>query len=100
VDGAISGIFESHTADLTPKKLALYIKKLADGTLTNEEIFEEGGHGAFVKEPVEPKAVIATGPGREMALRAKLGARPASPFDDVYMAGPVGMARAYLALHG
>ncbi|WP_128567238.1 DUF1786 domain-containing protein [Methanocella paludicola] len=99
-DGTIAGIFETHTADLTHKKLALYIKKLADGTLTNGEIFDEGGHGAFVKETVEPKAVIATGPRRDMAMKMKMGAKPASPFDDVYMAGPVGMARAYLALHG
>jgi uncharacterized protein (DUF1786 family) len=97
-DGTMAGIFETHTADLTPEKLAIYIKKLASGTLTNDEIFSEGGHGAFVKEPVRPKAIIATGPRREMALKMK--AKPASPFDDVYMAGPVGMARAYQALHG
>ncbi len=97
-DGTMAGIFETHTADLTPKKLALYMKKLVGGTLTNEEIFEDGGHGAFVKDTIRPKAVIATGPRRDMALKS--GAKPASPFDDVYMAGPVGMARAYLALNG
>jgi uncharacterized protein (DUF1786 family) len=98
-DGTIAGIFETHTSDLTPGKMALYINKLADGTLTNAEIFDEGGHGAYVKEPIEPKAVIATGPRREMALRAKMKVKLASPFDDVYMVGPVGMARAYKTLH-
>ncbi len=98
-DGTILGIFETHTADLTTKKLALYIKKLADGTLTNEEVFDEGGHGAYVKEPIRPKIIVATGPRRGMALGMKIRVKPASPFDDVYMVGPVGMARAYKALH-
>lgn len=98
-DGTIVGIFETHTSDLNPKKLALYIRKLVDGTITNEEIFDEGGHGAFVKEPVEPEAIIATGPRRDIALKMKMPVKPASPLDDVYMAGPVGMARAYKALH-
>jgi uncharacterized protein (DUF1786 family) len=99
-DGTIAGVFETHTADLTPKKMALYIKKLADGTITNEEVFEEGGHGAFVKEPIKPKMIAATGPRRDMALKMKLNVKLATPLDDVYMVGPVGMVRAYKALYG
>jgi uncharacterized protein (DUF1786 family) len=98
-DGTLSGVFETHTCDLTPRKTAAYIKKLADGTLTNEEVFAAGGHGACVKEPLKPKAIIATGPRRDIALGMKLKAILASPLDDVYMAGPVGMVRAYNALH-
>ncbi|HTX44130.1 MAG TPA: DUF1786 domain-containing protein, partial [Methanocella sp.] len=67
-DGTIVGVFEAHTSDLTPPKLALYVKKLAGGTLTNEEIFDAGGHGAYVKEAVTPKVIVATGPRRDMAL--------------------------------
>jgi uncharacterized protein (DUF1786 family) len=95
-DGTIAGVFETHTADLTPKKMAFYINKLADATLTNEEIFDEGGHGACVNEAIRPKVVVATGPRRDMALAMKMKVKLASPLDDVYMAGPVGMARAYL----
>jgi len=98
-DGTIAGIFEHHTSDLTLQKMALYIKKLADGTLSNKEIFEEGGHGAYVKEPIKPRAIVATGPKRDMAVKMKLRVKLASPLDDVYMAGPVGMARAYQALY-
>jgi uncharacterized protein (DUF1786 family) len=99
-DGTIVGVFETHTSDLTPQKMALYIKKLADGTITNEEIFDEGGHGAYVKEPIKPKIIAATGPRRDMALRMKLKVKLATPLDDVYMVGPVGMVRAYQALYG
>ncbi|HTX43404.1 MAG TPA: hypothetical protein VMC61_01650, partial [Methanocella sp.] len=69
-------------------------------TLTNGEIFDEGGHGAYVKEAVAPGVIVATGPRRDMALKAKLKVKPASPLDDVYMAGPVGLVRASRALHG
>jgi len=97
-DGTIAGIFEHHTSDLTPRKMSLYLKKLADGTLTNDEIFEEGGHGAYIKTPIKPKVIVATGPRRDIALRTKLNVKRATPLDDVYMVGPVGMVRAYRAL--
>jgi uncharacterized protein (DUF1786 family) len=99
-DETIVGVFEHHTSDLTPQKMALYIKKLADGTLMNEEIYDDGGHGAYVKEAIKPKVIVATGPRRDIALRMKLKVKLASPLDDVYMVGPVGMARACSALRG
>ncbi len=97
-DGTIAGIFEHHTSSLTPKTLRDYLQKLTDGTLTNEEIFEDGGHGAYVKEPVKPISLIATGPRRAIALKTRLPIKFASPLDDVYMVGPVGMIRAYQTL--
>lgn len=99
-DGSIVGVFETHTSDLTPRIMAQYLKKLADATLTNEEIFGAGGHGAYVREPVKPNIIVATGPRREMALKMKLKVKLASPLDDVYMVGPVGMVRAYQELRG
>ena len=99
-DGTIAGVFETHTYDLTPKKMERYLKKLADGTLTNEEIFDAGGHGAYIKKPIKPRIIAATGPRREMALKMKLPVKLASPLEDVYMVGPVGMVRAYQELHG
>lgn len=99
-DGTIVGVLEHHTAQLTPDTMRMYLEKLSDGTITNEEVFEDGGHGAFVREAIRPKAFVATGPRREMALKAGLDMRKASPLDDVYMVGPVGMVRAYRALKG
>lgn len=97
-DGTIAGIFEHHTAMLTAKKLRDYLERLADGTLTNEEIFEDDGHGAYVKEAIKPTTIIATGPRRKIIEKTGLEFRYASPLDDVYMVGPVGMIRAYKAL--
>ena len=97
-NGAIVGVFEHHTAQLTPKTMRGYLERLASGTITNEEVFADGGHGAYVREAICPKAIVATGPRREMALKTGLEIRKASPLDDVYMVGPVGMIRAYRAL--
>jgi uncharacterized protein (DUF1786 family) len=97
-DGTIVGIFEHHTMQLTPETMREYIEKLAAGTITNEEVFDSGGHGAYVREAIMPQAVIATGPRRNMALKTGLDVKLASPLDDVYMVGPVGMIRAYKAL--
>ncbi len=97
-DGTIVGVFEHHTMQLTPDTMREYIEKLAAGTITNEEVFDDGGHGAYVREAITPRAIVATGPRRQMALKTGLDVKLASPLDDVYMAGPVGMIRAYKAL--
>jgi Uncharacterized protein conserved in archaea len=97
-DGTIVGVFEHHTAQLTPKSMRMYLEKLAAGTITNKEVFDDGGHGAYVREAIKPKAILATGPRRENALKTGLNVRLATPLDDVYMVGPVGMIRAYRAL--
>jgi uncharacterized protein (DUF1786 family) len=97
-DGTIAGVFEHHTAQLTPKTMRMYLEKLANGTITNKEVFEDDGHGAYVREAIKPKVIIATGPQRNKALKTGLEVKLASPLDDVYMVGPVGMIRAYRAL--
>lgn len=96
--GDIVGVFEHHTFQLTPAKMRDYIERLADATLTNNEVFEDGGHGAYVKEIISPKVIIATGPRRKMALKTGLSIKFATPLEDVYMVGPVGMVRAYQEL--
>jgi uncharacterized protein (DUF1786 family) len=97
-DGTIVGVFEHHTAQLTPKTMRMYLEKLANGTITNKEVFEDDGHGAYVREAIKPKVIVATGPRRALALKTGLDVKLASPLDDVYMVGPVGMIRAYRAL--
>ncbi|WP_230741345.1 DUF1786 domain-containing protein [Methanooceanicella nereidis] len=99
-DGSIVGIFEHHTFSLTPNKMKDYIERLANATLTNEEIFNDGGHGAYVREPISPESIIVTGPRRMQAEETGLNIRYATPLEDVYMVGPVGMVRAYQDMKG
>ncbi|UCD83766.1 MAG: pyruvate formate lyase-activating protein [Deltaproteobacteria bacterium] len=68
----ILALFEHHTSKLNPKKLKGLLKKLATGTLSNEEIYQDGGHGAWVSEEKknfgekEIELISVTGPNRQL----------------------------------
>lgn len=84
----IYGLFEHHTGALDPAKLQHYIWKLADGTLTSEEVFDDGGHGAAVRKPLVTDTVVVTGPNR---LRLMPDAYQAAPFGDMMLSGCFGL---------
>lgn len=93
-DGKIRGVFEHHTRNLTPGKLNKFIKLLVEGDLTNEEIYNDNGHGAWVLEPISRlEKVVLTGPRRKAAESCKLPTYNACPAGDVMMAGPVGLIK-------
>ncbi|HOI59540.1 MULTISPECIES: DUF1786 domain-containing protein [unclassified Methanoculleus] len=85
----IHGLFEHHTGALDPAKLQDYIRRLADGTLTSEEVFDDGGHGAAIRRPLKTRAVVVTGPNR---LRLLPDAYQAAPFGDMMLSGCFGLA--------
>ncbi len=88
----IYGFFEHHTAALDPHKLQHYIWRLADGLLTGEEIFEDGGHGAAVRKPLVTEVIAVTGPNRQRLLP---NAYQAAPFGDMMLAGSFGLLKAW-----
>ena len=66
-DGKIQGVFEHHTSSLTGESLERYIKRLASGEITHEEVHEDFGHGAHVLNPISKiEKVIVSGPKREL----------------------------------
>jgi len=85
----VYGLFEHHTGVLDPAKLQDYIRRLADGTLTSEEVFDDGGHGAAIRRPLKTRAVVVTGPNR---LRLLPDAYQAAPFGDMMLSGCFGLA--------
>lgn len=92
--GKIRGIMEHHTGVLTPEKIEDYVEKLIKGTLTNEEIYNDHGHGAWVLKPINKlQKVILTGPRRSIVEKTNLPFYNASPAGDVMMAGPVGLIK-------
>jgi uncharacterized protein (DUF1786 family) len=114
-DGRIAGLFEHHSGELTSEKLRRYVEKLAAGTITNEEVYRDMGHGALMFEQggtcpqgerefpslggrgtVTPFLAV-TGPRR--ALLADSGLEPylAVPHGDMMLAGCFGLLRAYAA---
>jgi uncharacterized protein (DUF1786 family) len=96
-DNRIVGFMEHHTSVLRPKKLERFLTKLQSGTLTDEEIIADGGHGAFyMMNPVieRENVILVTGPQRMMMKKTGLKSHFAAPSGDVMMTGVFGLVKA------
>jgi len=95
--GEVVGVFEHHTGELTREELVTYLRKLADGSLTNQEVFDDMGHGALVFKPTNqtPDLFTIVGPRRGLLRNAALPIYQAVPHGDMMLAGCFGLIRAY-----
>ncbi len=105
----IEGVFEHHTGEIDLQKLEGLIRKLADGSLKHEDVFNDMGHGAlmysqdkfeFGKDDFD---VVVTGPRRSIFSLAPALSRGergtlhpyfATPFGDMMLAGCFGLLAA------
>jgi len=97
----IEGVFEHHTGEIDLVKLEGLIRKLADGSLKHQDVFDDMGHGAlmysddvfeFGKDNFD---VVVTGPRRSMfANNPTLKPYFATPFGDMMIAGCFGLLAA------
>jgi uncharacterized protein (DUF1786 family) len=101
LEGRIVGIFEHHTGEITRARLEELLIKLAQGTLTNDEVFADSGHGALVLGQGVNKVgqsslpfLALTGPRREMLRGSRLKPYEAVPHGDMMIAGCFGLLRA------
>ncbi len=94
----ITAIFEHHTSQLTPEKLKGLVDKLCSGRLKSSEVFDDGGHGAYIESvPKRIMSTLVTGPRREQFLKsgALPGAVAASPGGDMMITGCLGLVEAW-----
>lgn len=96
VEGTVAGLFEHHTGELTAAELTTYLHKLGAGTLTNEEVYADSGHGALVfQHNISPPDFLAvTGPRRSLLAAADPRPYFAVPHGDMMLAGCFGLLRA------
>ncbi len=105
-EDGIEGIFEHHTGEIDSLKLESLIRKLADGSLKHQDVFNDMGHGAlmytddifeFGKDEFD---VAVTGPRRSIFGRGGSRSSPtlkpyfAVPFGDMMIAGCFGLLAA------
>jgi uncharacterized protein (DUF1786 family) len=114
---AIDGLFEHHTGEIDLPKLEGLVLALANGSLRNEDVFNDMGHGALVygSEALEfgtdEYDVVVTGPRRSIfrprtvvedgsAPDGRRRVRPyfAVPFGDMMLAGCFGLLAAIAEL--
>jgi len=112
----IAGVFEHHTGEIDLPKLESLLRRLADGSLKHEDVFDDMGHGALIYDAM-PLAldnadwdVAVTGPRRSIFATLDRGSkteantlgslpsllRPyfATPFGDMMLAGNIGLLAA------
>lgn len=99
--GGIEGVFEHHTGEIDLPKLEGLIRKLADGSLKHQDVFDDMGHGALMysQKPFEfgndDFDVVVTGPRRSMfADNPTLKPYFSVPFGDMMIAGCFGLLAA------
>lgn len=99
VDGQVVGLFEHHTGELTSAELAAYIDQLGAGSITNESVFADKGHGALVfdRQAPRPDLLAVTGPRRALLVDSGVQAHLAVPHGDMMLTGNFGLLRAYAA---
>ena len=97
----ILGLFEHHTVLMTEEKLARYVRALQLGTIDNEQIYEDNGHGAIVHPDYSEvkdfsaqafEFVAVTGPNRRLAK--SLSYHFATPHGDMMLSGCFGLIMA------
>lgn len=93
---SILGFFEHHTRFLDAKKIDNFIIKLVRGELTNEEVFNDNGHGCYILERSEETPPVAvTGPQRHLMTGSKLSPYFAAPYGAMMLTGCFGLVRAF-----
>lgn len=92
-------VFEHHTHQMTSQKIDDYLQRLCRGTLEFQEVFDDGGHGCYVREPIDMDTIgeiLVTGPNRRMMRSSQFKVRYAAPFGDMMLTGCFGLMDAYL----
>jgi len=102
----IEGVFEHHTGEIDLARLEALIRKLADGSLKHQDVFDDMGHGALIYSDdnfefgKDEFDVVVTGPRRSMFAVGADGRPPllkpyfATPFGDMMIAGCFGLLAA------
>jgi uncharacterized protein (DUF1786 family) len=91
-------LWEHHTDCLDSNKLQHLLTKLAEGTIEHEEVFAEGGHGAYLSKSfpggmAQVELIALTGPNR---MRFADGSYyRAAPHGNMMLSGAFGLLRAY-----
>jgi uncharacterized protein (DUF1786 family) len=94
----VHGLFEHHTGGITPEVLRRLVERLQAGTLSHDEVVENGGHGAAFGPEYRASGpfgfVAITGPNRTIA--ETLAYHEAVPHGDMMLAGPFGLVEGTL----
>ncbi|MEI6724885.1 MAG: DUF1786 family protein, partial [Actinomycetes bacterium] len=98
--GRLAGVFEHHTSALDASRLEDFLQRFLAGGLDNDEVREDGGHGAVMGPDVAERdlrglPMYATGPRRALLAGSSLPLEYAAPHGDMMLTGCFGLLRAF-----
>ncbi|MEW6709993.1 MAG: DUF1786 family protein [Candidatus Riflebacteria bacterium] len=101
----ILAIYEHHTSMIKdqPDLINDHLKRLVEGNLSFEEVYESGGHGCQTFYPMsfnDLTSRIVTGPQRSISSKLAIDFFPAAPGGDMMMTGPLGLLRGFDLIKG
>ena len=85
-DGKIHSLFEHHTSIIKNIDIKKFIDDFIKGKIDNEDVFNQGGHGAYIGDIVDVRDIVVTGPNSRL-----VEFREANPFGDVMLVGNAGL---------
>jgi uncharacterized protein (DUF1786 family) len=96
----IASLMEHHTGEITAEQIVAFVSRLAEGSLTQDEIFGSKGHGAFhadrsLVSARVPAMVAVTGPQRAKIRGTALNPYFAAPYGDMMISGCFGLLRGF-----
>jgi uncharacterized protein (DUF1786 family) len=96
-DTRIHALYEHHTGEVEPERIASMSNELLAGTLTHEAVFETKGHGTAYIERANggPAPVVVTGPQRSKLRHTEFPRYEAAPHGDMMIAGCFGLIAAF-----
>lgn len=100
----VLGLMEHHTRMLDGRRFTELLSAFASGSLSNEDVFADGGHGCVPPAPENTmlieSPVLVTGPRRDLMKDSPLPLEFAAPFGDMMLTGSFGLVEAFHALYG
>jgi uncharacterized protein (DUF1786 family) len=92
---SIMGLFEHHTGRMTKEKLDDLLTAFSSCRLTNQEVFDDNGHGCIPMNHGDERIpfVAATGPQRGRFAGSKTDPYMAAPYGDMMLTGCYGLIR-------
>ncbi|MBP1907995.1 DUF1786 domain-containing protein [Methanolobus bombayensis] len=92
-ENRVLALFEHHTSALDGGKLQKYIHDFADGKLSFEDIFDDGGHGCYIRKTPgfdKIKSIMITGPRRNILMDMEQEKRNSIVWEKLHFASPYG----------
>lgn len=99
----VLGLMEHHTRMLDSRSFTELLSAFASGSLSNADVFADGGHGCVPPLPentmVIDSPVLVTGPRRDLVKDSPLPLEFAAPFGDMMLTGSFGLVEAFRSLY-